>query len=99
VEKDYTVWTIDGNGEFFINGEYAGSYQEDDNSGGKIITSGTMRRISIKYKNGNAIISYPESWGMEDRAYPEILPDGTVLPRGRYTVWGYSIITFERINY
>lgn len=97
IEKDYTVWTFDGIGEFFINGNYAGNYN-GGNSGGRILTSGTNRSISIKYENGNAIITYPESYGMEDRAYPEILPDGTVLPRGRYTIRGYSVITFERTN-
>ncbi len=93
VTQHVTKWTFDGIGEFYIDDIYAGNF-----TGGSILTDGTKRRIDYFFEDGNLHVIYPESWGMENYGYPRLLPDGTLLPRGRYTIHGRSEIVFRQVN-
>jgi len=93
VTQDITKWTFDGIGEFYIDDVYAGNFD-----GHNIYSNGTKRHIDYFFEDGNLHITYPESWGMETYEYPRLLPDGTLLPRGRYTIHGHSEIVFRQVN-
>ena len=88
-----TKWTFDDIGEFFIDDQYLGNF-----NGGTILTQGTARRIYYYFEDGNLHITYPDSYGMQDFPYPRVLSDGTVIPRGRYTIYGHPEIVFKRVN-
>jgi hypothetical protein len=93
VTQNVTKWTFDGIGEFFIDDVYAGNFD-----GHNIYSDGTKRHIDYFFKDGNLHVIYPESWGMETYEYPRLLPDGKLLPRGRYTIYGHSEIVFRPAN-